>query len=170
MELFRTKERIYPVGRLDYLSTGLLLLTNDGELANRLIHPRYHLEKTYFVQVKGDAPENLKERFQKGMFLDGYKTKPAELEFLDGYKTKPAELEFLGKRDGIIKYKVTLREGRNRQIRKMFEAARLKVVSLKRISMGDLYIGNLKEGEYRALTSKEVQYLKKVTGLKENKE
>ena len=124
LELFRTKERIYPVGRLDYLSTGLLLLTNDGELANRLIHPRYHLEKTYFVQVKGDAPENLKERFQKGMFLDG----------------------------------------------KMFEAARLKVVSLKRISMGDLYIGNLKEGEYRALTSKEVQYLKKVTGLKENKE
>ena len=65
---------------------------------------------------------------------------------------------------------MTLREGRNRQIRKMFEAARLKVVSLKRISMGDLYIGNLKEGEYRALTSKEVQYLKKVTGLKENKE
>ena len=157
LELFRTKERIYPVGRLDYLSTGLLLLTNDGELANRLIHPRYHLEKNYFVQVKGDAPENLKERFQKGMFLDGY-------------KTKPAELEFLGKRDGIIKYKVTLREGRNRQIRKMFEAARLKVVSLKRISMGNLYIGNLKEGEYRALTSKEVQYLKKVTGLKENKE
>lgn len=99
----------------------------------------------------------MKERFQKGMFLDGY-------------KTKPVELEFLGKRDGIIKYKVTLREGRNRQIRKMFEAARLKVVSLKRISMGDLYIGNLKEGEYKALTSKEVQYLKKATGLKENKE
>ena len=89
---------------------------------------------------------------------------------MDGYKTKPVELEFLGKRDGIIKYKVTLREGRNRQIRKMFEAARLKVVSLKRISMGDLYIGNLKEGEYKALTSKEVQYLKKATGLKENKE
>lgn len=147
VELIDTPHRLYPVGRLDYMSEGLLLLTNDGEFTNRMIHPRYHIEKTYLVCVSGKEPKNIKDLFQRGIRIDGYKTKPADIVLLD-------------RKGEILTYRITLFEGRNRQIRKMFQSLNMKVLSLKRISIGKLQIGDLKEGSYRRLTEQELAYFK----------
>lgn len=149
VDLIPDTKRLYPVGRLDYLSTGLLLLTNDGELTNKLIHPKYHLAKTYDVTVKGYAPCNIVDIFEKGIVIDGYKTKPSKLEFLSQTGDKTT-------------YRVILFEGRNRQIRKMFQSLNMSVISLKRIRIGKLELGQLKEGQYRRLTPLELSYLKEV--------
>lgn len=149
VDLIPETKRLYPVGRLDYLSTGLLLLTNDGELTNKLIHPKYHLAKTYDVTVRGYAPYDIVDIFEKGIVIDGYKTKPSKLEFLSQVGEK-------------ITCRVILFEGRNRQIRKMFQKLNMSVISLKRIRIGKLELGELKEGEYRRLTPLELSYLKEV--------
>ncbi|MDN4619706.1 pseudouridine synthase [Paenibacillus sp. PsM32] len=143
------RERVYPVGRLDYDSEGLLILTNDGELANRLTHPRHHVPKTYHVTVEGVPHGTALEKFRQGIQLEDGMTQPAEADYYD------IDTE---KKQATIR--VTIHEGRNRQIRRMFEALSHKVIRLKRISFGELLVGNLKRGLYRHLTKEEIDKLK----------
>lgn len=144
------KERVYPVGRLDYDSEGLLIMTNDGELANFLTHPKHHVPKTYLVTVEGVPHGEALEKFRQGIKLEDGMTQPAEAEYYDVDTDK---------KQATIR--VTIYEGRNRQIRRMFEALSHKVIRLKRISFGELLIGNLKRGIYRPLTKQEVEQLQK---------
>ena len=137
--------RLYPVGRLDFHSTGLILLTNDGDFANRLTHPKHHINKTYIARVQLPIkPENMKD-FREGIMIDGYKTKPAEIELIDKCSKQA---------------KISLYEGRNRQIRKMFAAQENAIVSLKRVAIGKVELGGLKMGEWRHLKPEEVAYLR----------
>ncbi|BFH61746.1 MULTISPECIES: pseudouridine synthase [Paenibacillus] len=154
------KERIYPVGRLDYDTEGLLLLTNDGEFANMLTHPRHHVPKTYLATVEGIPHGSELDKLRAGIRLEDGMTSPAEVEYKD------IDLE---KKEAVIS--ITIHEGRNRQVRRMFEAISHKVIRLKRISFGDLQLQNLKRGLYRNLTKAEVDSLKKMAekGNKEKK-
>lgn len=136
------KERIYPIGRLDYNTTGMLLLTNDGDLANKIMHPSTHLTKTYIAKVKGTPTEIEMKQFESGVMIDDRMTSPAKIKIL-----KP----------GLVQ--VQIYEGRNRQVRKMLEAIEHPVISLKRSNIGSLELGNLKQGTYRHLTSEEINYL-----------
>ncbi|MFZ5632711.1 MAG: pseudouridine synthase [Bacillota bacterium] len=143
------RERVYPVGRLDYDSEGLLLLTNDGDLTLQLTHPSHGIAKTYRVRVRGlPRPQDI-DQLTAGIMLD------------DGM-TAPARIEFIGERDGNALLEVTIREGRNRQIRRMFEKIGHGVIRLKRIKIGDLVLGDLKPGQYRKLSASEVRRLKKM--------
>lgn len=146
------KCRIWPVGRLDYHSEGLVLLTNDGELSLRLTHPKYKIEKVYEVKVK-DLPDEKKiEKLKKGIWLE------------DG-KTAPCEITFMKKTSQNSWFRVVLKEGKKRQIRRMFHAIGHDVMKLKRVSIGPLKLGKLPIGAYRFLTEKEIIALKKATGL-----
>lgn len=141
--------RVYPVGRLDYLTSGLLILTNDGELTYSLTHPKHHVDKCYEVKVKGALSEEAKKTLQTGVLLDGQMTYPAKLKVLrQGNQSTTFEL--------------TIHEGRNRQVRRMCEAVGYPVATLKRISVGKLTLKDLKLGSYRALTQDEVDYLKRI--------
>lgn len=140
-------ERLVPVGRLDYLSSGLLILTNDGALCNQLTHPRHHVPKTYRVRIRGVFTETQRRTFESGMEIDGYRTRPAQCRILRQENDK-ATLE------------ITLHEGRNRQIRKMLEQLGVSVVSLERTAIGPLKDPSLKSGEYRMLSEKEILALK----------
>ena len=146
VELIDTKERIFPIGRLDYNTTGLLILTNDGELFNRLIHPRSEIYKKYLVETLGFINENKKYMLENGILLDDGMTLPAKVNVLLASKQK-----------SILE--ISIREGRNRQVRRMMEKLGNRVINLKRESVGDLSVENLKEGEYRKLTLKEIKYL-----------
>ena len=137
--------RLFPVGRLDYATSGLILLTNDGGLAHSLSHPRYGLEKTYIAKVGAPLEADIVQAFANGMEIDGYTTRPAVLEII-GADKKTA--------------KIILKEGRNRQIRKMFEGLGVQVVSLKRTAIGNIRLDGLKVGQHRFLTTQEVRYLK----------
>ncbi len=141
-------ERVYPVGRLDLNSSGLLLMTNDGELAHKLMHPSYEIEKTYLVGVRGDAAQALSV-LRAPMELDGVKLSPAKVNLV---KTTPegAVLQFV------------IHEGRNRQVRRMCEKAELGVSWLRRVAEGRLLLGNLEKGTWRYLTDAEVAYLKSI--------
>lgn len=143
VELVGSKARLYPVGRLDVESTGLILLTNDGELANRLTHPRYGVERVYRVALKRPATEAQLRRLRAGVELE------------DG-PTAPARVRRLGPR----RIEVTLREGRNRQVRRMVEAVGNRVESLRRVRLGPLRLGRLPAGEARRLTAAEVKQLR----------
>jgi 23S rRNA pseudouridine2605 synthase len=145
--------RVYPVGRLDLISEGMLLLTNDGELKNKLTHPSYSLPKLYRVKVSGEVTE------------DQYKTLTSPL-VIDGYEIRPVEVSVGEQDDAGTVLKMTLTEGRNRQIRKMCEIAGLTVKRLSRISIGNLKLNNLPVGKWRYLTNEEVEYLKKATKTK----
>ena len=140
--LVDSSRRLYPVGRLDADSTGLLLLTNDGELANRLTHPRYGVPKTYLVELARPPAEADLDRLRNGLRLD------------DG-PTAPAEVERLGERE----LEVTIREGRKRQVRRMAEAIGNEVEDLMRIRIGPLDLGDLRRGEARRLDRREVDAL-----------
>lgn len=144
------KERVYPVGRLDKVSEGLLLLTNDGELANRLTHPKHEIPKIYRVKVDGSVTEEQLQTLNSPLTIDGYRIQPAEVRIhaLDDTTTT---LTF------------TLYEGRNRQIRKMCEQAGLTVRRLNRIAIGRIKLGGLSVGKWRPLTQEEVAYLYKNT-------
>ena len=137
--------RVYPVGRLDYDSEGLLILTNDGEFANTMMHPRHQVEKTYAVQVTGYHPgaTTLLER-------------PIEL---DGYKIRPPKIQLLESRGDRAQYLVTIHEGRNRQVRRMCQAAGMTVTRLCRIREGSLELGDLPKGKWRYLTKEELAKL-----------
>ena len=139
--------RVFPVGRLDFNTEGLLLLTNDGEVANKLTHPSKEVTKRYYCVVDSMvAPADVKT-LERGVMLDDGKTAPARVKI---FKATPERTELT----------IIIHEGRNRQIRRMFEAIGKNVVFLKRISEGNLNLGNLKRGEFRFLTEEEVDYLK----------
>ena len=140
------KERVYPVGRLDYDTSGLLILTNDGDLTYKLTHPKHNIEKTYIADVDREPDSNDMEKFKKGLIIDGRKTAPAEIEIM--------------KRGRLTSLKIKIHEGRNRQVRKMCAAINCNVVRLKRIAEGNLKLGNLERGKYRYLTDEEIRYLK----------
>ncbi len=141
--------RVYPCGRLDMDSEGLLLLTNDGTVADKLMHPKNHLEKIYHVKVKTEiSPETLKKL-----------NSPMQI---DGYDIKPVTVTIITRKEGATTLRFTLTEGRNRQIRKMCENCDLEVVRLKRISVGEINIGMLKPGAWRFLNHNETEYLKKL--------
>ncbi len=138
--------RVYPVGRLDYNTEGLLLLTNDGEWANRLAHPRHEVDKEYLVRVRGTVSREQMTRLEQGVELE------------DG-KTAPARVALSKQSDNNTWISITIHEGRYRQVRRMCEAVSLSVVRLRRIRYGTLAIGELKLGEYRRLTPGEVAAL-----------
>lgn len=140
--------RIFPVGRLDGDTSGLLLLTNDGDLACRLTHPRHEVWKTYHARIQGGLPQERILRLCRGVDIGGFVTSPAKVRVL-----KQTE------HSSIVEIKI--REGKNRQIRKMFEAVGNKVIELERVAMGELYLGHLMEGHYRKLSQKEIDYLKR---------
>ena len=139
--------RVYPVGRLDYASEGLLLFTNDGELANRLMHPRHSVEKAYEVTVRGDL-ECAERLLSRPIVLDGRAIRPPKVRLLRSGKDKAT-------------FEIVIHEGRNRQIRKMCEQLDMKVLALKRISVGELKLGTLKPGMWKKLTRAQYEYLKK---------
>lgn len=139
--------RVYPIGRLDRDSEGLLLLTNDGELANMLTHPKYHKPKVYTVKVRGEVDEKTIERLGRPFNIDGY-------------ITKPAEVKKLGEADGMTSLSIRLFEGRNRQIRKMCDKCSLEVAELRRISIGEIRLGELPSGKWRQLDSAQIKKLK----------
>lgn len=145
--------RIYPVGRLDYDSEGLLLLTNDGDLTFALTHPRRQIPKTYQVRVAGIPEESKLEQMSKGLELD------------DG-PTAPAQVSLVGEREGNALLEITIYEGRNRQVRRMCENIGYPVLRLKRIRFGNLSLDGLKPGQYRHLSGKELSQLKAKAGIK----
>ena len=141
--------RVFPVGRLDYDSEGLLLFTNDGDLSNRLMHPSSEIPKTYLVKIEGSIPDEAIEKLKRGVVIDGVKTKKCNIKIVDETKS-------------FTKFHVTVTEGRNREIRKMFLTVGKEVKFLKRIKIGDLGMGSLNRGDVRKLTKEEVDYLKNV--------
>ncbi len=139
--------RLYPIGRLDINSTGLLLLTDDGELANLLTHPRHHVPKVYHVTVGGEITDEELRKLSSPMVIDGYRIRPVKVTCLQAYEHKSV-------------LEMTLREGRNRQIRKMCATLDLHILSLTRVAMGPLVLGHLPEGKFRYLSPSEVEALR----------
>lgn len=140
-------QRVYPVGRLDADTTGLLIMTNDGALANHIMHPRNAVWKTYEVEINIAISEEKMQRLRNGVDIGGYVTRPARVTLLK--QTQHASL-----------LEVQICEGKNRQIRKMFRAVDAKVVALERKAIGEVKLGRTHEGTYRKLTQKEIDYLK----------
>lgn len=154
--------RIYPVGRLDFFSEGLLLLTDDGELANRLMHPRWHLPRIYHVKVRlphnGYNLQKTLEIMQKGMTLkEGEELAPVKVEMLTKQKNLELWLAF------------TLSQGINRQIRRMCRDTGLTILTLRRVQQGPLLLGDLPKGQVRELTEEEIRLLRRQTGLEQAK-
>src|SRR5262245_62007910 len=147
------REYVYPVGRLDYDSEGLLLLTNDGDLAARLTHPRHGVERTYEGRVAGMPDDDALERLRNGIPLDGHRTRPAVVMLLNAGRREP---------DGVVR--MTIKEGRNRQVRRMLEAVGHPVRSLKRTRFGPVSDRSLKAGHWRELTADELRRLRRAAG------
>ncbi len=145
------EERVYPVGRLDRNSEGLLLFTNDGSFANSIMHPSKEISKTYRVTVRPDINDEQLVQLSEGVVIDGR-------------KTLPATVVVKVKEPGRVVLLMTIKEGRNRQIRKMCEAVGLEVARLRRISIGPLKLGMLKPGTYRELTAEELRALRNAIG------
>ena len=137
------EERLYPVGRLDQASEGLMILTNDGELANRLMHPRYEHEKEYLVTCRLAVTGYQLQQLKNGIVIEGGRTLPAKIALL-----------------GLKEFSIVLREGKKRQIRLMMEAVGNKVVTLKRVRIKNIQLGDLKPGQYRPLTAEELKNLR----------
>ena len=142
-------KRLFPVGRLDYDSEGLVLLTNDGDTAYKLTHPSSEIPKTYIAKVEGEIPEKELDKLRDGIPLDGA-------------VTHRAKIKVLGVEDRISRIEITIFEGKNRQIRRMFEYIGYNVIFLKRTAIGDIRLGGLGRGLTRYLTPKEIQFLKKL--------
>ncbi len=150
IDLIKTNTRIYPVGRLDYDTTGLIILTNDGELANILMHPRHKIQKTYIAKIDGILNEEDFKQIRKGIKIDERILK------VDHMKVKEIDKQ---KNTSLVE--VTIHEGRNHIVRKLFATLGYDVLKLSRIAYGSLTLGNLKSGEYRLLTQDEVKELYK---------
>lgn len=142
----KTKKRIYPIGRLDYHTTGLILLTNDGNLAQKLIHPSFEFDKVYLATINGSLTDK-----QVQMLRDGVD--------IGDCVTRPAVVEIEKQQIGQTTYKIIIHEGKNRQIRRMFEAVGSKVIQLKRIAIGEIKLGDLPIGHFRDLTDEEINYI-----------
>ena len=140
--------RLYPVGRLDYDSEGLLLLTNDGALAQRLTHPSCEVDKVYLARVTGNPSNETIDRLRRGVYMEG-----------DERRTYPADVRVVRDESLFSDILVTIHEGRNRQVRRMFDAVGHKVLLLRRVRFGPLELGNLRRGEWRELTAQEVEQL-----------
>ena len=153
MDLLRgVREYVYPVGRLDYDSEGLLILTSDGDLAARLMHPRHGVERVYESIVAGDPDESALEQLRRGLFLDGERTGPAQVRHMGT----------VGKgRSQTTRLSITIHEGRNRQVRRMCSAIGHPVRRLSRVRMGPIRLGDLRPGEWRDLLPAEIEKLKK---------
>jgi 23S rRNA pseudouridine2605 synthase len=145
------REYLYPVGRLDFDSEGLLILTNDGDLAALLTHPRHEVERVYEAQVLGVPDAHDLERLARGIVIDGRRTGPAQIELLPERRTQ----------EGTSIIRVTIHEGRTRQVRKMCDAIGHPVRALRRVRIGPIADKNLRVGTYRELTAEEVRHLKK---------
>lgn len=146
------RERIYPVGRLDYETSGLLLMTNDGDLTYRITHPKHEFGKTYIASIRGIPTNEDLKSFENGLEIEDYITAKAKISVL---KTDPKK--------NYSVCRVTIHEGRNRQVRKMFNAIDHPVMNLKRVALGKININNVEVGKYRHLTEDEVNYLKNAT-------
>lgn len=155
------REYIYPVGRLDYDTEGLLLLTNDGELAAQLTHPRHGVDRTYEARVAGIPGDDALQRLRRGIPLDGRRTAPAEVMLLT--RSRPETSGHRGRNESVLR--MTIREGRNRQVRRMCEAVGHPVRALRRIGIGPLRDRRLKPGEWRELTPDEVKRLRSSVSL-----
>lgn len=143
------KERVVPVGRLDYDTSGMLILTNDGDVVYKLTHPKNEINKVYEAKLFGVPDSNTINLFRDGITIEGKKTRPAKIELL--------------RVDGRFSWcNITIHEGRNRQVRKMCQAARHPVATLRRVAEGEIYLGDLKKGSWRYLTNKEIRYLKEL--------
>ena len=144
IDLIKEDIRVYPVGRLDMYTTGLLLLTNDGDFANSITHPKNNIYKTYEVETQKNISNQDIIKLEKGVDIGGYVTKEAKV-----------------KRIANNKINITIGEGKNRQVRKMIEAVENKVVKLNRVSIGEITLGNLRVGEYKYLSKKEIELIYK---------
>ena len=152
LDLVKVNERIYPIGRLDYDSSGLILLTNDGEVYNKIIHPRVKIGKKYIVLCKGEFTNDELKRFENGIDIGGYVTAKSKITVIDKEKNK---------KDNTINtlVEIIIHEGKNRQIRRMCEALGHEVIMLNRVAIGEIKLGYLKKGEWRNLTKEEIRYL-----------
>lgn len=146
VDLIKTGKRIFPIGRLDYMTTGLIILTNDGDLFNRLVHPKSEIYKKYYVKIWGEMKKSEIEELKKGVLLDDGKTLPAKISGVKYDKNKTTMY-------------ISIREGRNRQVRRMIEKFGYRVLMLRREKIGELSLNDLPEGKYRELTIEEIEYL-----------
>lgn len=144
LDLVRVNERIYPIGRLDYDTSGLILLTNDGDIYNKIIHPKFEKNKVYIAEVLGVISNEDIYKFENGLNIDNYITSKASLKILR-----------LNNNSTVVN--ITIHEGKNRQIRKMCEIIGHRVITLERIKIGKIELGNLKKGEWRYLTDTEIK-------------
>ena len=145
------KERVYPIGRLDYETSGLLILTNDGDLTYKLTHPKHEVDKTYMAIVKGIPTKEELKNFEEGLYIEDYKTAPAKIKVV--------------KKDEEKNYaicQIKIHEGRNRQVRKMCRAINHPVMRLRRVAMGKITLKDTEVGKYRHLSNEEVEYLKTI--------
>ena len=153
VDLIDVPQRLYTIGRLDKDTEGLILVTNDGEMTEKLTHPRHQFEKTYWALVKGHMDASSIQKLKNGV----------DIEVEDGiYRTKPAKVNILKEKRGATMIEIIISEGKNRQVRKMCNAVNHPVIQLRRVGLGDLKDPGLKNGEWRKLTEAEVNYLKGV--------
>ena len=152
VDLIDTDKRIYPVGRLDYDTTGLLLLTNDGELANKLMHPKNNIDKVYIAKINGTLSPSEQMALKNGVMIDGVKTSKSRVK-----------VRSIDKNSNTSIIEITIHEGRNHQVKKMFEAVNHEVLKLKREKYAFLDLTGLTSGEYRKLNHKEVSKLYEMT-------
>lgn len=145
------KERIYPIGRLDYETSGLLILTNDGDLTYKLTHPKHEVAKVYIARVKGIPSYEEITNFENGLYIEDYKTSPAKIKILEKNEEKNYSI-----------CQIQIHEGRNRQVRKMCKAINHPVQRLKRVAMGKITLKGTEVGKYRHLTNEEIKYLKSI--------
>lgn len=148
LDYIKTDERIYPIGRLDYDTTGLILLTNDGKLANKLMHPKNNIKKTYYAKINGILSLEESKQIKKGIKIEG---RVVEVDFI--------KLRSINKKNNTSIIEITIHEGRNHIIKKLFASLGYDVKKLKREEYGFLNLGNLKSGEYRELSLKEIKTL-----------
>ncbi|MGL4989978.1 MAG: pseudouridine synthase [Sarcina sp.] len=147
LDIVKVKERIYPIGRLDYDTSGLLLLTNDGDIYNKVIHPRKSIDKIYIAKVNGIFTNDQMQKFESGVDIGDYVTSDAKIKILEKYNNS-------------CLVEIKIHEGRNRQVRRMCAAFNHDVIALRRIAIGNIKLpANLKKGEWRFLEEKEVEYL-----------
>lgn len=147
LDIIKVEERVFPVGRLDFDTAGLIILTNDGDLAYRMTHPSHEVEKVYLAEIAGIPTEDELERFRRGLEIEDYVTAPSKIRVLKEI-ARSSQVE------------ITIHEGKNRQVRKMCDAIGHPVIRLKRIRIGSLGMEGLEEGKWRELTDMEVEYLK----------
>ena len=157
LDIVKVEERIFPIGRLDYDSSGLLLLTNDGSVYNNIIHPRVILKKKYIATCRGKFTESDIKKFKDGINIGDYITAEADIDIISEEK----RYSKIKKKEEIIStVEISIHEGKNRQIRRMCASLNHEVLTLKRVSIGELKIGYLKKGEFRNLTDDEIKYIK----------